>query len=504
MWDATDNHSDTSVELNATIRDFRARLWSWLWVRSMVRWVGVWCFVWGTGVLVTRAALGASSTWLHLGWLGIIAAGMGAAWAARRGVPTVASVRAMLDTQSHAGGLVMASEEMDLGPWQDRVRKPVTPDIAWKGGRSLLILLVAVGFLLAGFIVPSRFITVGPSRPMDISDVVATQEEQIETLATEELIDADEAAELAEALDQIQSDSEGTDPVKTWEAIDHMSQMLEGLADEAVEEALADAEAIAQAQALAEALDRMGQELDPTTMAEAMVDLADRVDQACRESDALSKSLSESLTSACSTSSLSAEQLKELADQLSDCRNGQAGSLSELANAGLIDPALLDQLAQAGQCDAQELADQLSQMGAASESLADAGVTTGEQIDQCLNECTGGPDATTEGDGPGRGGISRGGGDAAMTWGDPSNREGATFDAQALTPSELLDLRRTQLAGVSAGAPDATGGDASTGGGLDSTGRAEGSAHGQTLLPRHKRTVERYFQRTDTPAESAD
>jgi hypothetical protein len=512
MWDTMNNLSDTPAELDAKIRDFRMRLWKWLWTRSVVTWTAGWCFVWGTGVLVTRATAGGNGAWLQLGWLGVAAIAIVAGVLAKRRLPTHASVRAMLDAQSHAGGLLMAGQEVELGAWATRVKSPELPGITWQGRRAVLIGLVGAGFVLASFLVPSRLIAITPARPMDISDVIALQDQQIDALEEAELLDEAEASELEDALEQIESDADGSDPVKTWEAIDHMSQALAGLADEAVEEAMSNAEAIAQAQALAEALNENQNALDAQTMAEAMDDLAERVSQACRQSSALSQSLSESLTGACQNSSLTAEQLSDLADQLSQCQQGQAGSLSELANAGLIEPQLLDQLAQAGQCDAQQLAEQLSQLNAASQALAGAGMTTGEQIEQCLSECTGGQpgeeSTQTAQDGPGQpgsGGISRGPGDAAMTWGDPSNREGAEFTEETLSPSELIDLRRSELSAISAGAGahDTSGASASTGGGLTAT-QGDGTAHSATLLPRHKRTVERYFQRSDTNTQSAD
>jgi len=510
MWDTMNNLSDTPAELDAKIRDFRGRLWKWLWVRSMVMWIAGWCFVWGTGVLITLAAAGVSGVWLQFGWVGVAVIAIVAGVLARRRLPTHAAVRAMLDAQSHAGGLLMAGQEVDLGAWATHVTSPKLPEITWQGRRAVLIGLVSAGFVLASFLVPGRLIAITPARPMDISDVIALQDQQIDALEDAELLEESEAKELEEALEQIESDADGSDPVKTWEAIDHMSQTLAGLADEAVEEAISNAEAIAQAQALAEALGANENVLDAQTMAEAMDDLAERVNRACSESSALSQSLSESLAGACQNSSLSAEQLSELADQLSQCQQGQAGSLSELADAGLIDPQLLEQLAQAGQCDVQQLAEQLSQLNAASQALAGAEMTTGEQIEQCLGQCTGGQPGdgsgqnTQDGTGqPGSGGIGRGPGDAAMTWGDPSNREGAEFAEETLNPSELIDLRRSELSGISAGDHDTSGAGASSGGGLTAT-QGDGTAHIATLLPRHKRTVERYFQRTDTNAESAD
>ena len=87
-----------------------------------------------------------------------------------------------------------------------------------------------------------------------------------------------------------------------------------------------------------------------------------------------------------------------------------------------------------------------------------------------------------------------------MTWRDPSSYEGAEFTEEALSPAALADLRKSQLTGLSSGAPQETTGDgSSSGGALDSSSAGGGSAHTATVLPRHKAAVERYFQHKGSP-----
>ena len=55
---------------------------------------------------------------------------------------------------------------------------------------------------------------------------------------------------------------------------------------------------------------------------------------------------------------------------------------------------------------------------------------------------------------PGSGVISRGRGDAPLTWTDPSSREGAAFKDEALNPSHLPAADQARMEGLSAAAPE--------------------------------------------------
>lgn len=97
---------------------------------------------------------------------------------------------------------------------------------------------------------------------------------------------------------------------------------------------------------------------------------------------------------------------------------------------------------------------------------------------------------------PGRGGISRGRGDAPMTWKDESDQTGAKFQAKTLPPATLEAIRNSQLVGVSTGSPELTEGDgSSTGGALSNAATGGGSAQRQQVLPQHRGAVQRYFDR---------
>ena len=94
----------------------------------------------------------------------------------------------------------------------------------------------------------------------------------------------------------------------------------------------------------------------------------------------------------------------------------------------------------------------------------------------------------------GKGGVDRGRGDAPMTWTDPSSGKGAKFKEQVL-PSSMSSLKDSQLVGRSTGAPEIDKSGAQKSGGLKGAAAGGGSAFTQTVLPRHRGAVNRYFER---------
>jgi hypothetical protein len=95
----------------------------------------------------------------------------------------------------------------------------------------------------------------------------------------------------------------------------------------------------------------------------------------------------------------------------------------------------------------------------------------------------------------GKGGVDRGRGDAAMTWADGSSEKDARFKEKILPPSSVAGLNDSQLVGLSASAPTADTSGVAAHGALNSAASGGGSAYTQTILPRHRGAVKRYFDR---------
>ncbi len=102
-------------------------------------------------------------------------------------------------------------------------------------------------------------------------------------------------------------------------------------------------------------------------------------------------------------------------------------------------------------------------------------------------------------DRPGRGGTTRGPGAAKLTFGEKTEENKHKFKEEALPPAAVSSLKQTQVQAITRGTPGKeTAGDAESGA-LAGSVAGGGSANSQVVLPRHRGSVERYFDRSATP-----
>jgi hypothetical protein len=420
-------------------------------------WLGAcWCFVWGTGSLILRAVAGTPQTRLWWGALGLPLAALVAFIVAWRQRPQEAAVRALLDQRGACGGLLMSAGETALGAW---TLPPVAaPRLRWQKGQASALFAAALGFVLAAILLPARAVGGHTARPLDVQRETEQLQAEIEALKEAQLLEQAKADALEQQLKQLAEQASGSDPVKTWEALDHLSSSLEKSAKEAAESAAQKDQKLDQAEALTEGLQSGANELDEKTLTEAMQTLSGMMKQALEENAQLAQSLSPALQEAIKNGSLKPEQLKDIANALKQNRAALNQQLDKLAQSGLIDPQSLKGGATAKGRDNTGLAKFLKENAQK--------VPLDEAVEQWC---------------AGKGGVDRGRGDAALTWTDGSKEDGAQFKEKTLPPS-------------GSAAPDAKA-SAAAHGALNNASAGGGSAYTLTVLPRHKGAVKRYFEK---------
>jgi len=482
-------------------RRLQSRIFTAVFLRYAVIALTCWTFAWAAVALALRAAGWAAPEQLLWGLAGAGPCLIAAARLAGHAAPRTEQVLAAMDRSSAAGGLVIASGQADIGPWRSTVGPLAPLHCRWRG-RPWWLALGAAGVLVAVALLLPRGMLRGPdAHALDVNRQVSRLTAQIETLEQEDIIEPEQAETLQAKLDRLRAEASGTDPVKTWESLDHVEQTVRDTAAEAAENIAAQKQKLETGKALADALAKAtgakGRKPGETAT-EAMKALSEMTRQAAAENEAVAEKMAESLREAAENGQLSAEQLKELSEALTPGEtSGQDGQLSEEQLRELSEA-----LGQAG----DELAETLKQ-------LAEAGLVDGlspEQPPEELDveglidflEDNAGDGSIAElveawrREGPGRGGVNRGPGDADMTWSDPSSAEGAKYKAQALSPAAVAALKKNLLAGVSVGAPGKGEPRTSDGGGaLSGAAAGGGSAHTHVILPRHRSTVRKYFAR---------
>lgn len=460
----------TLARHDQSIRRFIRRLALLLAFKQALTFVTIWFFVWGVAALVLRAASAMPRKQLLWGAIGIVIAAIVAAALSRKRLPSRDSVRALLDDRNDCGGLLMAGADADLGAW--RIPEIMLPKLHWRKARSFGLLASSFAFVLISLLAPVRFATMGAARPMDVSREVENLSAQVEALKEAQIIEETKAEALEQKLDQLSQEASGEDPAKTWEALDHLNDAVEKAAKEAAETANARQERLARAEALAEGLMAGADQLDSKTMTEAMRTLGQMAQDAIKENESLAGDLSSETLEAIKSGSLKAEHLKDISKALSQGKSSLKEKLSKLSQSGMINPNSLKGGAQANRRDNSGLARFLKE-NAEKISVEEA----------TLQWCEG------------KGGVDRGRGDAAMTWTDGSSEKDAKFKEKVLPPSSVAGLNDSQLVGLSASAPAADPSGVAAHGALNNTASGGGSAHTQTILPRHRGAVRRYFDR---------
>ena len=463
-----DNKSHRPDAHGRAIRKFAFKLTAVFALKYGLALVTLWLFAWGTLVLGFRAATNIPRGALVWGIAGVAVAMCAALILAKQRAPEARVIRAVLDNHSGCGGLLMAEESEALGGWGQRMPSVALPRLHWQRGRSSAIFLAAAGFLVVSFLVPVRLFANLAANPLDVGRETERLGAEIETLKKEEIIDAAKAESLEEKVAQIQSDASGQDPGKTWEALDHVQESVSKIAQEAAEKMAKTAEQLGQAEALSQALAEGGSGMDSKLMTEAMKELS-KLSEAAGDKGLSDSGFSKEALDGLKAGSLSKEQLKALSKALGKNRSKLTEQAKKLRDAGLIDLKSYKKC-EGGKCDGQGLAQFLKD-------------NEGEMsVEESMGRW-------------GRGGIDRGRGDAPMSWSDGTSEQGAKFKEKVLTPSVLAGLKDSELIGRSTGTPTIEKSGSSKAGSLVGASSGGGSAFTQTVLPRHKGAVKRYFER---------
>jgi hypothetical protein len=336
------------------IRRFRRRLEALLLVRQAFGLATVWFFVWGSAVLALRAALGMPRLPLVAGLAGLVPCALAALVLARRRLPADAAVRALLDRESHSGGLLMAGAEQPLGDWQRALPPLEPPPLRWRGRRAGALLAAGAAFVLLAFLLPQGFAEMGTGPSLEVGREVAKLHEQIEVLKEEKLLEAPRADDLEKKLEQIKDQAQGKDPAKTLEALDHVENVTQKTAQEAAEEAARKNEELGKAESLAEALQRMDKGADEKLLGEMQAALAAAARKAGEKE--LGEKIDPELAKALAKGELTKEELKRLAEALRECKGDVARRLGKLHKARLIDAEKLKQCEKCGECKGEALA----------------------------------------------------------------------------------------------------------------------------------------------------
>jgi hypothetical protein len=401
----------------------------------------------------------------------------GAGFAAARRTPPLSACLAALDAAGRAGGLMMSIGLPGAEAWHPI--PPPSPRVIWRSPRIAGGLALSAAFCLLTAILPQRLFVglVAGGRPT-VAAVTEHLAARIAQIEEEHLLPEQSVAAVSNQLAAISQTGDVADPARTLEALDHIAEELTRAADAQAGAQAEEQAALQSAVALAE---QLAARLDGAPQADTL---------AATAAEALAKYLASApipaalasnlLAAALAPGGLSPESLRDLAGLLRE-----AGALNESRLARLgelkLGEASTARRSSSGSCTnaaacAGALARLLDADGPAAEAAASLAAL-------CAAPGT-----------PGAGGVTRGRGDAALTWTDPSTTENAAFKKESLA-SRMPAADQARLEGLSAAAPEVPAAPAATGGGvLAHAAAARGAAPQAPVLPRHRETVGRFFE----------
>jgi hypothetical protein len=371
-------------------------------------------------------------------------------------------------------------------PLPDLPRRPL---VRWHWRPAARMLAAAGAFLAGAALIPVPVASAKALQRLQADQTAGALREQMAILAEEDLASPEQLRAWQEQLRHALENADGQDPVKTWEALDYLGEALAGKTSESLrsaqewEAAMQQAETALAAMAALAARDAMS----AAEQCRALGLLADQLRKAAEQAGTalppeLQQALQEALAGAARVA-LTAEQLRRLSELLRRQREARQLSPEQLARLRCLSPeelqALLDNLeAGAGDCPDPE---------ALAAFLCDLPAGACVSAEGLLAACTSGL--------PGTGGVSRGRGDAALTWSGHTEPAAEALNPEALPAAGRLDLEQAHVQGVSYAAPQEKT-DATLSAGVLTAAGGVSRARTHTVLPRHRSAVEAYFERS--------
>ncbi|MCL2117508.1 MAG: hypothetical protein FWH27_03670 [Planctomycetaceae bacterium] len=469
---------ESSTHYEQAVTQLRRRIQRILFLKYLLQGLMIALFVKGTVIIACRAAGITLVDMLVMGSVPVLGAVIAAAVLALRKVPERKKLIAAIDCESEGGGLLMSLAELgSLGDWDSQLRDMKTPRYRWRSKKTFGFLATSLLFVCFALLLPDRTVNAlaGP-RKLDITNQVREIDSKLEKLQEEKILDADKVEKLKEELKRIQQNAEAEGPIKTWGAIDHLNDKLAKEAQNAAEELLKEQEKHETIEAMAEALKEQlaSEDNSQGPTAEEMQDLAHEMSNMLGDiagDDDFLNDLKQQIDEQ-GLDSLTQEQLEQLAEKMSEkCRDCQ-GRMNNLKSGRMVDPNRLKDFSDCKPCDNQSLKDFLDS--------------------QCKGACEG--DGECDSGIPGRGGITRGPGSAKINFDHNTQESDAEMKEHAMEP-DYVDMEASIKMGVTRNAPtpNRAGSAAEEGGAVTDTSGVAGSSGRDVVLPKHRGAVRRFF-----------
>lgn len=434
-------------------------------LQRAIEWVAVYLLVFGVTVFLVRRM--APGLWPHVLWLavGVVPLTALAWWLSRTGRFSRQESVALLDESLGAGGLLMTLTEVPAAEWEARLPQV---EQTWRQSmprfraeRFANFVLPPLAFAVAVCFVPLKEIQAARIVENTAGQQATTQlENLLKTLEETAILEEKEKETLEEAIAKLQEETEQSPLThEKWETVDALEQRMRLRLEEASMDA---STAAAAASMLKAAASGDGESIS----AERLAELEEEVLETLRKmsengtlksaSPGLQSELQRLIKNGKLKLPQDAEAREQMLDDLSEFLDQESEKLSELCKK-----------CQGGKCS-----------------------KCGGECDSEGNCQNGSCSACNK---PGRGGVTRGRGDADMTWGDESDATGTKFKETILPPG-MQDQPKEELLGITKSAPEVDPASTQTRSAARDTDPTAGrETWDRTLRPKHRGVVRKFF-----------
>ena len=429
-------------------------------------------FAFGAAVLVVKLFLPRAWPDVLWGGLGLIPAWTIAWWLARRKKRARWESVARLDSALGSGGLLMMLSELPDEEWSRRLPKL---EREWNGAlprvrpkRFAAVLALPLVFALAACLVPLRQAATAIVLRNTVGQEAARElEALLDSIDEEKVLDEQEKQQLQEEIRKLAEETSETPLThERWEAVDALRERMRARLESGA--------MLASQAGQAAALLSESKSADPNASEVSL-----------ERSEQLAKELCEALEKLMQKGFCQGAP-QELRDRLA--RLTKQGKL-RLPREGAERDELLDELKEFLDQENKRLSELRKKC-----SGCKSGCKSGECEEE--GECDGGESLArghVDSGRPGKGGVTRGRGDAELTWGDEADKQGVKFK-EVVLPKGMQDRPKDEIIALERTAPN----DEAAESAPRSAPRADEAAAGETtwnrkLAPRHRNVVRRYF-----------
>ncbi|MBB02188.1 MAG: hypothetical protein CMJ47_06050 [Planctomyces sp.] len=415
------------------------------------------------GCIILLVKLFVPSAWPYALWLFALAATAPLfAWRkVQSKAYTQTEAAALLDGKLQAGGLLMTLSEAPDQDWQRHL--PQIEDM-WRNSlprirpkRFASLVTVPLAFAIATCFIPLRQSTPAQATPRKVSEQTTDELEAIlKTLEESDVLEEEQKEELKKEIEKFAEETRDKPLThEQWETADSLKQQMQ-MSWEKNERSL---------------------EAASSALEELMSSLANGGEASSEQIEQLEQALGENLESLARKAA--SGNMPGMSEELQK-------ALQNMAENGKLN---LPKDAEARKKAMQDLKERLKKE---SEELA-------KKRSECQGLCQGNGNCqgNSPGDGqgnlPGKGGVNRGRGDAAMYWGEESDLAGSKFKEVVLPPG-ILDDPSEELLGLTFKEPEAKPADSAPRQAVRENDPSAGRATwDRKLNPRHRDVVRKFF-----------